>query len=78
MPNSTVKTVAAIFKKSTFKKWLLQEKFKYQVEVASTNKHAVFTSYGIEISTFLKKKKGDKAEVVQCPLQEMYFLYLSL
>ena len=62
---------------------MLQEKFKYlcnQVEVSSKIKHVVttYTSYGIKISTFssfLEKKSGDEAEVVQCPFNCYIHVY---
>ena len=62
------------FKKSTFKNGHWKKKIIYLcnwVEVASKIEHAVttyvYTSNGIKISTFLKKKSGVEAEVVQCP-----------
>ena len=51
----------------------MKEKSLYlcnRIEVVSKNAYAfiswLYPSNGIKISTFLKKKNGDEAEVVQC------------
>ena len=55
VPNSTVMTVAAIFKSRLLKKWPLQKKFKYlrNSEVTGKIEHAVttyvYTSNGMKI-----------------------------
>ena len=60
--NSTVKTVAAIFKSRLLKMAAARKCQINQVEVASKIKHAVttlvYTSYGIKISTFFEKNGG--------------------
>ena len=72
VPNSAVMTVAAIFKCQLLKmaaerkkSYIFVTKWKLQVRFSMQSLHT-YTSNDIKISTFLKKR-GDEAEVVQCP-----------